>query len=281
MSRHGERAARVVDPRIPTPAILGIGTAVPPFSYRQVDLVDWMATAHRFPPAGARALRRIYDRTRIETRHSCLADYGRSAPDFDFFPRNPGLEPPPSTGARLEVYCREAPRLAERACRDLFAGPGMPSPQEVDHVIAVTCTGFSAPGLDVAVVDALGLRPDVGRTVVGFQGCQGGLTALRLADAICRARPGGSVLIVCVELCTLHFRTDPSEENLLANALFSDGAAAVLVGPASLRGHGPAHRDLPHRHLAPPRFPRRDGLVRRRRGVCPAPHRAGAESAGG
>ncbi|MBD3334157.1 MAG: hypothetical protein GF355_01420 [Candidatus Eisenbacteria bacterium] len=211
------------------PHIAGIGLTVPPHKYRQEKLVRFMARAHGFDTGRARALQRLYERTQIMTRHSCLPDYGREPNAFEFFPRNERLEPAPTTGARMERFRLEAPELARRACADLFQRPGMPEPCEVDHLFAVTCTGFFAPGLDVALADALGLRPDVGRTMIGFQGCQGGLTALRLADAVCRARPGATALIVSVELCTLHFRTEESEENLVANALFADGSAAVLV----------------------------------------------------
>ncbi|MBD3337036.1 MAG: hypothetical protein GF355_16095 [Candidatus Eisenbacteria bacterium] len=211
------------------PHIAGIGLAVPAHKYRQEKLVRFMARAHGFDTGRARALQRLYQRTQIMTRHSCLPDYGRESNAFEFFPRNERLVPAPTTGARMERFRLEAPELARRACADLFQRPGMPEPREVDHLFAVTCTGFFAPGLDVALADALGLRPDVGRTMISFQGCQGGLTALRLADAVCRARPGATALIVSVELCTLHFRTEASEENLVANALFADGSAAVLV----------------------------------------------------
>jgi predicted naringenin-chalcone synthase len=219
-----------VDRRAETaPAVLAVGTAVPEHAHRQEDLVTFMAAAHDLDAAGARRLRHLYRSTRIETRYSCLADYGRSWRDFDFFPRNPRLQPAPTTAERMEVFRREAPRLAERAGRDLFLQAGVPAPDQIDHLFVVTCTGFFSPGLDVVLVDRLGLRPNIGRTVVGFQGCQGGLTALRLADAVCRARPGSKALVVCVELSTLHFQGEPTDENLLANALFADGAAAALV----------------------------------------------------
>ncbi len=212
-----------------TPRIRGIGLAVPPYVHTQKEMLAFMCEAHGLDPKQARYLRVLYDRSRIDTRHSCIpTDTWRN---FEFFPRS-GQGPAPSTARRMERFREIAPQLGIEACRNLFAAPGMPDPSRIDHLFAVSCTGFFAPGMDVLVARALGLRPDVGRTLIGFQGCQGGLTALRLANEICRARPGAHVLVVCSELCTLHFQLDATEENLLANALFADGAAAVLIGGA-------------------------------------------------
>lgn len=217
-------------------AIRAVGTALPPFAHRQEDLVSFMLRAHDLDAEAGRRLHNLYRRSRIETRHSCLPDFGRTWQEFTFFPRNPRLEPPPSTARRMTAFREFAPELARRACEDLFRQPGAGDPRRVDHLFVVSCTGFFAPGLDVLLAEALGLRPDVGRTLIGFQGCQGGLTALRLADYLCRAQPGSTALVVCVELCTLHFQNEPTEENLLANALFADGAAAALVSGAEAGG---------------------------------------------
>jgi predicted naringenin-chalcone synthase len=99
--------------------------------------------------------------------------------------------------------------------------------------VVATCTGFYAPGLDVELVADLGLDRDVSRIQVGFQGCHAGLTSLRLADALCRADREALVLLVCIELCTLHLQIEPSDDNLLANSLFGDGAAALFVAGAN------------------------------------------------
>lgn len=215
------------------PRIVGIGTAVPPHSFAQTDLARWMTEIHGLSGREARWLRALYDRSRIGRRHSCIADYGRTWEEFEFFPRHPRLEPLPSTAVRMDRFRVDAGALAIAACADLFERTGGGElAAAVDHLLVVTCTGFHAPGLDVHIAQGLELRPDIGRTVIGFQGCQAGLTSLRLAESLCRARPDAHVLIVCVELCTLHFQSEPTEENLLANALFADGAAAVLVAGA-------------------------------------------------
>lgn len=132
----------------------------------------------------------------------------------------------PSTGARMRLYERRAPELAERAVRDLGIDQSL---DRITHLIVVSCTGFVAPGLDLALVDRLGLRPDVERTVVGFMGCYAALNGLKLARHIVRSEPQARVLVVCVELCTLHFQETHDLEKILSFSLFGDGAAAALV----------------------------------------------------
>jgi predicted naringenin-chalcone synthase len=228
------------------PSIRAIGTALPPYLCRQSEMADLMCDLHGLNPAQSRRLRVLYGHSRIDTRFSCLADVRRSWEEYTFFPRHPKLIPPPPTSRRMQAYREYAPVLARAACEDLFRQPGAVSPEEIDHIFVVSCTGFFAPGLDVLLTQSLGLRPDVGRTLIGFQGCQGGLTGLRLADYLCRARPRATALLVCVELCTLHFQNEPTEENLLANALFADGASAALVsGPEVPRARAAASHPPP------------------------------------
>jgi len=187
-----------------------------------------MKRAHGADPHLGRRLDVLYRRSGIEQRHSCLEDYGRDPAAFTFYP--PDWEGPlPSTARRMAAYREAALPLARTAAeRALRRRPGL-APHAVTHLIVTSCTGFYSPGLDVDLVAALGLSPQVARTLVGFQGCHAGVSSLRLADAICCGDPQAVVLIVCVELCTLHFQIEPSDDNLLANSLFADGAAAVVV----------------------------------------------------
>jgi predicted naringenin-chalcone synthase len=136
----------------------------------------------------------------------------------------------------MELYRREAPRLACRAAERCLAGVEGFAREAVTHLIVVSCTGFFAPGLDAHLVGALELRPDVHRLTVGFMGCHAAFNALRAADAICRANDDAHVLIVCVELCTIHFQRDPTLNDIVANSLFSDGAAAFLITRRPARG---------------------------------------------
>ncbi len=145
------------------------------------------------------------------------------------------LPEPPSTLARMEVYAREAPKLALAAI-GLLGDIG-----NVTHLVVASCTGFTAPGLDQVIARKLGLAPTVERVVIGFMGCYAGVTALRTAGHIVRSDPAARVLVVSVELCTLHLQATDRLDSLLAMSQFADGAAAALVtaeGPGLALGDG-------------------------------------------
>jgi predicted naringenin-chalcone synthase len=99
----------------------------------------------------------------------------------------------------------------------------------ITHVIVTSCTGFSAPGLDLALVERCGLPPSVERTMVGFMGCYAAINALKLARHIVRSEPGARVLAVNLELCTLHLHETADMEEILSFLLFADGCAAALI----------------------------------------------------
>jgi predicted naringenin-chalcone synthase len=132
----------------------------------------------------------------------------------------------PGTAARMARYEQAAPALALEAIAALstdIASDG------ITHLIVASCTGFMAPGLDQRIIEATGISPAVERTVVGFMGCYAAVNSLRLAHHIVRSTPNARVLVVTVELCTLHFQRTGDLEKLLSMLLFGDGAAAALV----------------------------------------------------
>ena len=133
----------------------------------------------------------------------------------------------PTTGQRCEVYAVEAPLLAVQASRDALVESGF-APRSITHLITVSCTGFVAPGIDLTLIRDLGLRPTVERTHVGFMGCHGALNGLRVANAFTAANPDARVLLCAVELCSIHYHYGDVPEKVVANALFADGAAAVV-----------------------------------------------------
>ena len=133
-----------------------------------------------------------------------------------------------STGERMRVYEREAPELALRAASESL-GKANVDASAISDCVVVSCTGFTAPGVGNLIARRLGLRPTVRHTQVGFMGCFGGVLGLRTAVGTVAADPGAVVLVVCVELCSLHLRADRSPENLVASAIFADGAAAAIV----------------------------------------------------
>jgi predicted naringenin-chalcone synthase len=198
-----------------------------------------MAQALELDEAATRKLRALYRVSGIAHRHSVLPDYGRAAGEFEFFPNTPGLEPFPRVAPRLAAYRREALPLALAAVRSTLAQAPSVAVASITHLLTVSCTGMYAPGLDIELVQALGLAPNVRRTCINFMGCYAAVNALRLADSLVRADPAARVLVVSVELCTLHFQKSHEPDHLVSNALFGDGAAAALVLGEPLPG-GPS-----------------------------------------
>jgi predicted naringenin-chalcone synthase len=129
----------------------------------------------------------------------------------------------PSTAARMALYEPHALDLAMRAVRTL-------EPDGVTHLVVASCTGFTAPGLDFQIMRAAGLPDSTQRTIVGFMGCFAAVNALKLADQIVRADSASRVLVVNLELCSLHLQEDfQNVAKMLSFLLFADGAAAALV----------------------------------------------------
>ena len=132
----------------------------------------------------------------------------------------------PGTAARMRRYEPLARRLALRAVAALDLGADR---QRITHVVAASCTGFSAPGLDLQITEALDLPRSVGRTLIGFMGCSAAVPALRAASETVRADPAARVLVVNCELSTLHLQETSNLETVLSFMLFADGASAALV----------------------------------------------------
>lgn len=228
-------------------SILGIGTALAPHRVSRAAAEDWMTRALAAHPAAARLAARVIDRSGVEARWSCVPDF--TAPGE---PLLLGSRSPP-TSVRMRAFAEHAPSLAALACRRALASASVEA-AEVTHLVVVTCTGFFAPGPDVELIAALGLSADVERTLVGFMGCCAAFNGLRVGRQSVLARPGAVSLVVCVELCSLHFRPDPAPDSVVAHALFGDGAAAVvigggvdgiaLLGPAATRVEPGTRRDM-------------------------------------
>lgn len=198
-----------------------IGTAVPAGECQQQfldSLPSWIPD-----PALVNKLRAIAKRSGIEGRHTVL-DQVVGQPGSGAFYEIGNF---PGTGRRMEVYRETAPALAVQAVRALEArGVELNS---ISHLVITSCTGFYAPGLDVDLIRLLGLPRNVCRTLIGFMGCYAGITGLRTANDIVRADPEARVLVVNLELCSLHLQQDAPIDRLVASLLFSDGCAASLV----------------------------------------------------
>lgn len=212
-------------------AIHAIGTALPDHAYPQPFVRQVMGAWVGGERRTDKLLDRVYAASAIDVRHSVVGD---------FLPGRPGGEPPlfldasgafrsPSTGERNARYARHAPGLAAAAARRALDDAGSLDPASVTHLITVSCTGFFTPGVDLHLVGDLGLRAGVERYHVGFMGCFAAFPALRMARAFCAADPAAVVLVVAVELCTLHLQPSPDVDAVLSASVFADGAAAAVV----------------------------------------------------
>ncbi len=171
-----------------------------------------------------RLFARMAERCQIAHRYSCLAPSADPTElDQAGFYRRGDF---PDTARRMEAYDREALPLARLAVAELGLGAARGA---ITHLIVASCTGFAAPGLDLQLIADLGLSPTVERTIVGFMGCAAALPALRLARHIVCSDRGARVLVVALELCTLHLQETGELETVLSFLLFGDGCAAALV----------------------------------------------------
>jgi prepilin-type processing-associated H-X9-DG protein len=204
--------------------ITSIGTAVPENKFEQATIAHFMEQT-----IADESLRRkmlaVFRASAINTRHSVLSDYGKKN-GFTFYSNTTGLDPFPSTAKRMQVYKEHACTLSLNAIRNCIATNRI---HEITHVITVSCTGMYAPGLDIDIVTQLQLPTSTERLCINFMGCYAAINALKVADSICKAKSDAKVLIVCTELCSIHFQKDFTEDNILANALFADGSAAMMI----------------------------------------------------
>lgn len=200
--------------------INAIGTAVPSHDIHAA-FVAWARA--RLPAERVRLFDRMAARAGIGHRWSVLpAEHGSPVGDGGFY----AVEPHPGTGARMALYAQAAPDLAAAAVVDLTKCVSI---EGVTHLVVASCTGFVAPGIDQILARRLGLSGSVERTLVGFMGCYAAVAALRTARHIVRSEPAARVLVVTVELSTLHLQAVDEVEPLLAMLQFGDGAAAALV----------------------------------------------------
>ncbi|WP_409437942.1 type III polyketide synthase [Sphingopyxis sp. JAI128] len=210
----------------PAPRLNALATAVPGHDVHQA-FIDWATP--RIADERMRAIfTRMAARSGIERRFSVLpptADGGSPVASGGFYDVA-GLPP---TSARMAAYARHAPELAMQAITAL--GDAF-DPARITHLVVASCTGFVAPGIDQIIARRLGLSATVERVLIGFMGCYAGVTALRSARHIVRSEPRAVVLVVSVELSTLHLSLADAPEPLLAMLQFSDGAAAGIVSAA-------------------------------------------------
>ncbi len=201
------------------PSITALGTAIPAHRITTDEALQFLQQQMTLSEEWQRKIRILYRQTRIQTRYSVLPDFGAGG---DFF----SSEAMPSTAERMRVYQAEALPLAQRAIAAALPEADLST---ITHLITVSCTGMYAPGLDIDLIYQSKLPKQVSRTAINFMGCYAAFNALKVARSICQSEARARVLVVGVELCSLHFQPSLAEDQLVSNALFGDGAAAVLI----------------------------------------------------
>lgn len=209
------------------PYINLISPANPEISIAQNDIAGFMQKAMQLNEENSRKLKAIFRMSGIQKRHTVIADYQFSDDkDWLFYPKLEDRKALPNTSERMQLFEKHALPLAQKSLEKVF---NKYDPKEFTHLITVSCTGMFAPGLDIQLIKNAGLNADIERTSIQFMGCFAAFNALKTAHHIARSEKDAKVLIVCVELCTIHFQSTYTEDNLLANTLFGDGACAVVV----------------------------------------------------
>ena len=211
--------------------IAGIGTAVPRNRIAQDDAATLALPYSCETPAHERVLQAIYEGTGVAKRHSVIlqASEGDLAGRQAFYG-----DTNPTTRDRMQMYEAEASTLALAAAERALVDARI-ARDRITHLVTVSCSGFSSPGFDIALIKRLPLAANVARTHVGFMGCHGTLNGLRVAQAFSAADPLACVLLCAVELCSLHHQYGWNPEQIVANSLFADGAGAVVTLSATGR----------------------------------------------
>jgi len=203
--------------------IISIGTALPEYCHPQNEILKFMQKAYMLDQSEARKLAFLYKHSEIQNRYSVLDDFSKPESEWNF------LKPDytPSLDDRMELFQQHALQLSVSSIKNSIEG--FIEKSEITHLITVSCTGMSAPGLDLQIAEALKLKSNVFRTSVNFMGCYAAIHALKIAQMICGSSAHANVVIVCTELCTIHFQQQYTLDNAASSLLFGDGSAAVLV----------------------------------------------------
>lgn len=217
-----------------------IATGTPSFLYSnefaRERMKGWVSD-----PRAKRMVELIYERTGIDTRYSVIDDFMKD--DGGLFRTLPdGTINSPTTGKRNELYGKAARELAVKLARKTLAECPQFAKEQITHLIFASCTGFTNPGPDYHIIRELGLNENVERYTVGFMGCYAAFPALRMAAQFCEANRDAVVMVMCLELCTLHLQVGEKTESIVANALFADGAAAAIMSARKPDGDRPYYR---------------------------------------
>lgn len=214
--------------------LLGQGIAVPAESIQREEAATLAADKFCKTEKDRKIVSAMYKMTGVQKRHSVLLttqEQRRNGPVWDPIMHDPrhDEDPGPPLSERMRIYEERATPLAVEASRNALERAEL-APSDITHVVTVTCSGFFAPGIDVRLIQELGLPATTERAQVGFMGCQGSMNGLRVARGFAAANPDARVLLCSVELCSIHYAYGFHPQRIVANALFADGAAAIVAG---------------------------------------------------
>src|SRR5699024_4578764 len=179
-----------------------------------------------------------YTKSGIDKRHTVINDFQANGDPRLFFQQS-GTLSAPSTGKRNEHYTREAKTLFTEAARKSIEQNPEVGISDITHVITVSCTGFFAPEPAFEIIKELKLDPSTERYHLGFMGCFAAFPAMKMARSFCEAQPDATVLVACLELCTLHLQNSEIPDQLISASVFADGAAGMIISsrPPARKGY--------------------------------------------
>lgn len=183
-----------------------------------------MQKAYKLDANDSRKLAFLYSQSEIQNRYSVLPDFAQPEEDWAFVEAG---SPERCLNSRMNLFELNACKLSVAAIQDCINK--IIEPQEITHLITVSCTGMSAPGLDLQITEQLGLSKKLFRTSVNFMGCYAAIHAMKIGKMICDSTKNAKVIIVCTEICTIHFQKQFSLDNAASSLLFGDGSAALLL----------------------------------------------------
>lgn len=224
--------------------ILALATAVPSFAISQTQALEKTFELFPFNQQEKEHVRKLYENSGIHRRHSVSEDFLK-IPSKSTFLGNDFPNTVPGMTKRNEIYKKEAILLAHIAAeKALDAWGGDRS--SITHVISVSCTGVVIPGIEFSLISSLNLKRTVYRLGINFMGCFGAFKGLEVANAFAQQNPKNRILVVCTELCSLHIQTDNTQDTLLANSIFADGAAAAIIGAHPVEEDNPLWEIVEH-----------------------------------
>jgi len=219
--------------------IAGMGKALPPASIDQAEAARIATVLCCRSPEQETWLPTMYGHTGIDSRHISLGEPlirdlldGTRDSGSVYLPRDADDVTGPTTEQRMRIYRELSIPLALEASLQALQQSTLKA-AEITHLVTVSCTGFFAPGIDYELIRGLNLRPTVQRTHVGFMGCHGAINGLRVAGAYAGADANARVLLCAIELSSVHYHYGWDPQKIIANAIFGDGAAAVVGVPGT------------------------------------------------